>query len=347
MATVKVNINGMDVQAEEGMTIYEVAQSLGIYIPTLCYHPDLSTFGGCRVCMVEANGEEVTACRAPIKDGMVIKTDTENVSQMRLINVELILTNHDQDCQSCARNNNCKLQEVSAFVGVTPERMQRLRRVITNEVKDISNPIFQRDFAKCIVCGICVRTCEEINGIAAIDFGFRGYKTTISTLGDKPILESKCESCGECVERCPTGALVVKGQVIPEREVKTVCAYCGVGCGLILGVRGSRVVSVRGDRENPVNNGHLCIKGRYGFDFLNHPERLKTPLVRKGGVLTEASWEEALSLVAAKIKEYRDNFGPDALAALASARCTNEDNYLLQKLFRSLGTNNIDHCARL
>lgn len=345
MAT--VNINGIDVQANEGMTVYEVAQSVGIYIPTLCYHPDLPTFGGCRVCMVEADGSEVTACRAPIKDGMIIRTDTEKVNQMRLVNIELILTNHDRDCQTCSKNNNCRLQEVSVFVGVTPERMNRLRRVVNSEVKDTSNPIFQRDFAKCIICGICVRTCEEINGVAAIDFGFRGYKTNISTIGNKPILESKCESCGECVERCPTGALAVKEQVIPEREVKTVCSYCGVGCGLILGVKGSKVVNVRGDRENPVNNGHLCIKGRYGFSFLSHPERLKTPLVKKDGVLTEASWDEALTLIAGKIKEFSEKYGPDSLAGLTSARCTNEDNYLFQKFFRSLGTNNIDHCARL
>lgn len=345
---ITLSINGVDVQAEEGMTIYQAAEKAGIYIPVLCYHPDLSIFGACRVCMVEANARVVTACRAPVEEGMVVKTDTEDVDLIRKLNTELILANHSGDCQICARNGNCQLQEVCSFIGINPERMQRLRRFDASQYSvDTSNPYFERDPSKCVLCGICIRACDEINGVGAIDFAFRGYSTAVSTLGDKPLLESRCESCGECLVRCPSGALSPKKQEVPEREVKSVCTYCGVGCSLFLGVRGERVVSVRGDEESPVNEGDLCVKGRFGFGFIDHPERLKTPLIKKDGSFTEASWEEALNLVAEKIREARENFGPESLAGLSSARCTNEDNYLFMKLFRTLGSNNVDHCARL
>ncbi len=342
-----LTINGIEVMAKEGMTVFEAAEKAGIYIPTLCHHEDLSTFGACRVCMVEADGSLVTACRAPVEEGMVVRTDSPEVRQVRLSNVELILANHNQDCQTCDKNNNCKLQEVSAFVGVTPERMQSMRRFVKDEPVDDSNPFFYRDQTKCIMCGICIRACEEINGVGAIDFAFRGYETSVSVLGNKPIYDSRCESCGECVERCPTGALAVKDQSIAEREVKSTCPYCGVGCGVTLGVRGEEVVSVRGTRDHPVNHGELCVKGRYGFEFINHPERLTSPLVKKNGAFEEVSWDEALDLVADKLSGYREQDGADSLAGISSARCTNEENYLFQKLFRMAGTNNVDHCARL
>ncbi len=344
---INVNLNGMDVQGREGETILEVASREGLYIPTLCHHPDLSTFGGCRVCMVEANGKIVTACRAPIWDGMVIKTDTPKVRQVRLTNVELLMANHNKQCQTCSRNNSCQLQEVSAYVGITPERMARLRRKELDTPADDSNPFFYRDFSKCIMCGICIRSCQEINGIAVLDFAFRGYDTAVSVSGDKPLMESKCESCGECLVRCPTGALAYTKIPLPERKVKTVCSYCGVGCGVELGVRGDQIVSVDGDRSSPVNHGELCVKGRFGFNFINHPERLKMPLVKKNGKFEETSWDEALELVASKFNEIREKHGPGVIGGASSARCTVEENYLFQKLLRAQGTNNIDHCARL
>lgn len=342
-----LSINGMTVRAKENATVLDVANEVGIYIPTLCHHPDLPTFGACRVCMVDVNGRLETACRAPVWDGMVIRTDTEEVRNVRRANVNLILTNHSQDCQTCAKNNNCQLQEVSAFVGVTPEGMEGFRRFVTDLEPDQSNPCFSIDRSKCILCGICIRTCEEINGVGAIDFAFRGNKTSVSVLGNKPLRDSTCESCGECVERCPTAALSLSEHLVPEREVETICPYCGVGCSLFLGIRGESVVGVRGNRKSPVNAGDLCVKGRFGFHFINHPERLRKPLIKRNGDFTEASWDEALDLVAQRLGQIKDTHGAQALGGISSARCTNEENYVFQKFVRMLGTNNVDHCARL
>ncbi len=344
---VSLYIDDLKITVEKGTTIIEAAEMLGIYIPTLCHHPDLTTFGGCRVCMVEANGKLVTACRAPVTEGMIVRTDTPESRQLQRMVVELALTNHNMECLTCVKDSRCRLQEVASFLGITKERMARLRPSVPEVSADHSNPFFDIDRTRCILCGICIRTCDQINGVASLDFGFRGHKNSVVTFGNSPLAESICESCGECMERCPTGALAPKKQEKPSRTVKSICPYCGVGCGIILGVRGDRVVSVAGDRESTVNGGRLCVKGRFGYHFINHPERITKPLIRKEGVLTESSWDEALDLVSSRFQEIRAAHGADSLAAISSARCTTEDNYLFQKLLRSLGTNNIDHCARL
>jgi formate dehydrogenase major subunit len=346
MKQITLTIDGLEVTTSEGSSVLEVALENEIYIPHLCHHPDLVPVGVCRMCGVEIEGRRgvVMSCITPATKGMVVSTESQAVNDSRRMAMELLLANHQADCLTCDENNRCELQKVSAFVGVDQERMQRLRRPAEMLPVDSSNPFFEFDPKKCILCGICVRTCDEIVGVNAIDYVYRGYRTKIGTFGDQDWVDSVCVSCGECIVRCPVGALTSKHMQPPAREVKTTCVYCGVGCGIYLGVRGNRVVSVRGDRERPTNWGRLCVKGRYGYNFVNHPQRITKPLIKRNGEFEEASWDEALDLVATKFAEAKGG----SFAAFTSAKATNEDNYLVQKFTRAvMGTNSIDHCARL
>ncbi|MDA3953283.1 MAG: formate dehydrogenase subunit alpha [Bacteroidales bacterium] len=346
MNMVNVNIDGKIFAVNKDLTILEAAIENNIYIPTLCHHPDLIPSGNCRMCMVEIEGRrgQIIACKTPVEEGMVVRTESQDISLIRQTTLELIHVNHTQDCTNCLKNSTCQLQEVTAYVGVNEERLKRLRRTKQKIEKDESNPFFTLDHDKCIMCGICVRTCDEVQGVNALDYGYRGFDTIISTFGNRPIKESECESCGECVVRCPVGALSFKETRKPTTEVKTVCTYCGVGCNMYLGVRGNEIVSARGDRDSIVNKGRLCVKGRFGYSFVNHPDRLSKPLIKKNGAFVEASWDEALDLVANKFKNAKGN----KFAGLSSAKIPNEDNYVIQKFARAaMGTNNIDHCARL
>jgi len=345
MADTTLSIDGQKVAAAPGTTILQAALAHDVYIPHLCHHTDLEPAGVCRLCLVEVQGRgQVLACRTPAEEGMVVRTDSPAVDAARRITLELLIVNHHGECLSCAKNNLCELQRAAAHVGVDQERLKRYRRPAATGELDDSNPFFTLDHDRCVLCGICVRTCDEIVGVSALDFAFRGYRTRISTFGHGPIFESRCESCGECVVRCPVGALAPKKFEPPSREVKTVCPYCGTGCEIYLGVRGGRVVSSRGNEASPVNRGRLCVKGRFGHEFIHHSGRLTTPLVRKNGDFVETSWEEALDLAAARLAEYRG----DPFTAMASAKCTNEENYVIQKFARQvMGTHNVDHCARL
>ena len=255
------------------------------------------------------------------------------------------MANHNGDCLTCAKNQNCELQKVARYLGVEQEHFDRMRKRQTTVAIDDSNPAYIRDMNKCILCGRCVRACHEVTGIDAIDIAYRGNNATISTFGDRPVLLSRCETCGECVSRCPTGALTFKNSRQATREVMSTCPYCAVGCQMYLGIRGEEVVGVRADKEGASNEGHLCVKGRFSVaDFVHHPSRLKTPLIKRDGKFEEASWEEALDFVAEKLK----TFSPEDVGVVSSARSTNEANYIMQKFGRAvLHTNNVDHCARL
>jgi len=361
--TFTLTIDGKKIEAPQGTTVLEAARSADIYIPTLCYDPDLKPYGACCLCVVEIEGMRglPTSCTTPVTEGMVVQTETPLVSQSRRISMELIMANHHGDCLACRKNQHCEVQNIAQYLGIEQGHFDRLRKSQKVLPIDDSHPAFTRDPNKCILCGRCVRACHEIAGVGAIDLAFRGNSAKVSTFGDKPLLKSTCESCGECVERCPTGALIPRSTKPATHEVKTICPYCGVGCSIYLGVRGNEIVSVRGDKESPVNKGGLCVKGRFGFDFVNHPDRLTKPLIRKEGwskdvevngnfkdIFREATWDEALELVADRLSRIKEEHGPDSLGVLSSAKFTNEENYLAQKFARAvLGTNNVDQCARL
>jgi formate dehydrogenase alpha subunit len=365
---IRLTIDGQEVKARPGMTVLEAAQSAGIYIPTLCADPDLKPYGGCRLCIVEIEKLRgfPTSCTTPVTEGMVVKTNTDAVNEVRRTVVELLLSDHPSECLichrrkrcgpfdiclrnvavtercvTCAKNEHCELQDIVDYLGITELPFKHTER---SYPVDTSNPFFYRDLDKCVLCGKCVRVCDEVLGVGAVAIINRGFGSKVATFGDKPIIDSNCVSCGECVVHCPVGALMPQVTERPTEEVATTCTYCGVGCGMYLGVRDGKVMSVRGKREGTVNNGFLCVKGRFGFDFIHHEDRLKTPLIKKNGKFAEASWDEALELVATKLGGYK----PDELAVISSAKCTNEDNYVAQKFARVvLKTNNVDHCARL
>ncbi len=344
MARIKMIIDGIEITAREDATVLEAARDAGIYIPNLCADRDLEPFGACRLCLVEVDGEAQlpTACTLPVAEGMVVRTDTERLNTIRRRIVQLLLSDHPSDCLLCAKNQRCELQAVAAYLGVAQQPFRKLER---EPIVDHSNPFFLRDSSKCILCGKCVRVCAEVQGRHALELYHDGrFSKVVTAGGDRPIAESLCESCGQCVAKCPTGALIPKQYDWPAQQIKSICPYCGVGCGIVLGARGNRIVSVQGDSENTVNNGSLCVKGHFALDFVNHPDRLTVPLIRRDGRLEEATWDEALDLIAGRLSQYPGK----AVGVVSSAKCTNEENYLIQKFARGvLGTNHIDHCARL
>lgn len=352
----QLTIDGRRIQASTGQTVLEAARSAGIFIPALCHHPRTGKAGRCRACVVEIEGMRglKESCAVEARDGMVIHTDTDRVAQTRRMVVELLLADGHHNCISCQANGACELQEMAYRIGI-----ERPGFLVESEIAplDESSEGIVRDPNKCIQCGRCVTACQNLVVNQVLAFGYRGSHARVVCDDDLPMGKSTCVQCGDCVQVCPVGALVLKQpreakiRPIETEAAKVTCPYCGVGCQIDLHTKDNKYVFAmahQGQWDRQPNKGMLCVKGRFGLDFVDSPERLRTPLVRKDGELVEATWDEALDVVATGLKKVRDAFGPDAIGFFASAKVTNEENYALGRLARAaIGTNNIDHCARL
>jgi formate dehydrogenase alpha subunit len=344
---INLKINNKKLTVQPGTTILEAARASDIYIPTLCDDPRLEPYGGCRLCLVQIKDmpKPVTACTTPAADGMEITTSNEDIERQRRTILELLLSDHPNDCMVCEKAGDCTLQELAYFYDLRKNRFYGER---TGPFKKDNNPFIVRDEEKCILCAKCVRVCGEVQGLGAIDIAERGFSARISTAFGKDL---DCEFCGQCVSICPTGALagrdaLSKGRQMDVKEIETTCPYCGCGCNLTLHVVRNKAVRVT-SRQDTINEGWLCVKGRFGCGFIHSSERLTKPLIKKNGAFVKASWDEALQYIADKLTEIKAKQGPNAIAGLSSAKCTNEENYLFQKFMRAaIGTNNVDHCAR-
>jgi formate dehydrogenase alpha subunit len=369
MIEIRLTIDDREVVVPEGATILEAARKAGSYVPALCDHPDLKPIGSCKLCIVSVKGQDYypTACNTLAEEGMVVQTKTEELQEMRRSTLEMLLalTNHPTSCLFCERRNECgdlrecmrkllvtvgckyclkneecELQQAVQFVGLENIRYQ----ISFKDLPVLREPFFDRNYNLCILCGRCVRACQEVRGEGVLSSNPDFHR--MHWIGPQSLQESDCKFCGTCVDICPTAALYARSEKWqrPERTTETTCPYCGVGCRIEVGVLDNRIVRVRGKRDCLPNNGQLCVKGRFGLGYVESPERLTVPLIRKNGKLESSTWEEALDLVAGKLNGYKG----DSFAFLSSAKCTNEENYLAQKFARLvMQTNNVDHCARL
>jgi formate dehydrogenase alpha subunit len=347
----KITLNGTQVEVPSGSTILDATKQAGAYVPTLCYHPQMSPLGNCRMCMVEVKGwpRLAPACYTKVNEGMEITTMSPEVKEAQRYNAELHLQNHDLTCWACEQDGLCELQDVIYKLGIKEPRFGTLK-VLKPIHKD--NPFIQIDNNKCILCARCIEACDnvQVQGVLAI----KGEGQNAMLLPKNTTFDdSGCVYCGHCVSVCPVEALqevdaVGKGRDAEFTHIPVVCVYCGVGCQFDLAVKDNKIVKIQTREEYEPNGISTCVKGKFGYKFISDPRRLSTPLIKENGKFREASWDEALTLVASKLGHVRDKFGGRAIGTLSSSKCTNEENYVFQKWVRAcLRTNSVDTCTRL
>jgi len=352
---VTLNIDGRSISVPEGTSVMRAAALLGTTIPKLCATDSLEAFGSCRMCLVEIDGMRgyPASCTTPVTEGMSVHTQTPKLATLRRNVMELYISDHPLDCLTCSANGNCELQTVAGQVGLREVRYGYEGDNHLADVKDTSNPYFDYDPSKCIVCNRCVRACEETQGTFALTITGRGFESRVAAAGGDNFLESECVSCGACVQACPTATLMEKSVVElgqPERSVITTCAYCGVGCSFRAEMKGDQLVRMVPDKNGQANHGHSCVKGRFAWGYATHPDRITKPMIRKNinDPWQEVSWDEAVTYAASEFRRLQQQYGRDSIGGITSSRCTNEETYLVQKLVRAaFGNNNVDTCARV
>lgn len=352
---VDLTIDGQAVRVPKGSSVMFAASQMGTAIPKLCATDSLEPFGSCRLCLVEIEGRRGTpaSCTTLVEPGMKVVTQNDRLAKLRKGVMELYISDHPLDCLTCAANGDCELQDMAGAVGLREVRYGYDGANHLHQEKDLSNPYFQFDPSKCIVCSRCVRACEEVQGTFALTIGDRGFGSHVSAGMDEAFMASECVSCGACVQACPTATLIDKsiaehGQ--PDRTVVTTCAYCGVGCAFKAELKGNEVVRMMPYKDGQANHGHSCVKGRFAWGYATHKDRMLKPMIRKRitDPWQEVSWETAIGHAAAELKRIQAEHGRDSIGGITSSRCTNEETYLVQKLVRAgFGNNNVDTCARV
>lgn len=351
---ISLEIDGRQITVPKDTSVMRAAMMAGITVPKLCATDSLEPFGSCRLCLVEIDGRRgyPASCTTPVDQGMKVHTQTQKLADIRRGTMELYISDHPLDCLTCAANGDCELQDMAGAVGLREVRYGQEGANHLQAAKDTSNPYFTFDPARCIVCSRCVRACEEIQGTFALTIEARGFDSRVAP-GIESFLDSECVSCGACVQACPTASLMENTVIergLPEHTVVTTCAYCGVGCSFNAEMRGEEVIRMVPNKDGGANHGHSCVKGRFAWGYATHKERITTPMIRKSiqDSWQQVSWEEAINYAASEITRIKNQHGTDAIGAITSSRCTNEEVYVVQKLVRAVfGSNNVDTCARV
>jgi formate dehydrogenase major subunit len=352
---VTLEIDGVEISVPEGTSVMAAAMETGVKIPKLCATDSLEAFGSCRLCLVEIEGRKgyPASCTTLAAPGMKVRTQTPKLAALRRNVMELYISDHPLDCLTCPANGNCELQDMAGVVGL---RDVRYGYEGANHLKaeiDTSNPYFQFDASKCIVCSRCVRACEETQGTFALTIDGRGFASMVSPSEHQPFMDSECVSCGACVQACPTATLIEKSVVAKgqaDHSAITTCAYCGVGCSFRAEMKGSELVRMVPHKDGKANRGHSCVKGRFAFGYATHPDRITKPMIRAkiSDPWQEVSWDEAIGHAASEFRRIQAKYGRGSIGGITSSRCTNEETYLVQKLVRAaFGNNNVDTCARV